>query len=311
MLKSGTEEADNIKPGAVSTLAFFGLFGIPVSAKRVFEFLYKAQSGPYEVEKELETLSAQGKIFKKNDKYSLQVFSPEAVESACREKEIRLKKIEKHYKLFYLLPFVKMTAFINSVAIGNASPKSDIDIFVLTKRNRLYFARSWAIAVFKLLGLYKSKKQVSNRFCFGFYLSQNALNIESIALTPEDPYMAFWLASMQPIFGKKEYLQFISANPWIFKYLPNFMPIQRFYGIKTPPFWLKICKIFLEMVFYVPAIFLEPVLAKIHIKHTFNLPENHWPTSTTVANRHMLKLHALDPRPEIRKNFQLLLEKLF
>jgi hypothetical protein len=44
-------------------------------------------------------------------------------------------------------------------------------------------------------------------------------------------------------------------------------------------------------------------LRKIHIRHTFRLPENHWKTSSTIANKDMLKLHALDPRKDLRDSF--------
>jgi hypothetical protein len=60
---------------------------------------------------------------------------------------------------------------------------------------------------------------------------------------------------------------------------------------------------------WLPAIILEPALRRIHIRHTFNLPENNWKTSSTIANEHMLKLHALDPRKDLRRHFYHLLQK--
>jgi hypothetical protein len=48
---------------------------------------------------------------------------------------------------------------------------------------------------------------------------------------------------------------------------------------------------------------LEPLLRRVHIRHTFKLPENHWKTSSTIADRKMLKLHALDPRKDLRNRF--------
>jgi hypothetical protein len=95
----------------------------------------------------------------------------------------------------------------------------------------------------------------------------------------------------------------VDQNVWIKNYFPNFSPQSRFEYYQFQPFWHRAAKRILEIVFWLPAAVLEPVLARIHIAHTFNLPENHWPTSTTVATRHMLKLHALDPRREIRDRF--------
>jgi len=292
----------NLEAGVLGTLAFFDLYNVPVTAEKVWSLLYKAQGGKGEVLNVLKTLANQRKIFFKDGSYALKNWTGD--EQKNREQEIskRQKKVQKFLWLLALLPFVRSMSVINSLSMGACDKDSDIDFFVITAPGFLYFTRTVIIISLRLLGLYKTRTKISGQFCFGFYVSSRYVVLNNILITPEDPYMAFWLASAQPLFGKRYYLKLIDTNQWLFKYLPNFTPTENLYRFISKPKSLYI-KPILETILFVPAIILEPWLRKIHINHTFKLPENHWATSTTIANKDMLKLHALDPREKIREDF--------
>lgn len=84
-------------------------------------------------------------------------------------------------------------------------------------------------------------------------------------------------------------------------YFPNYNPDFRTQRLRASNSFLILTKKIIEVILWIPAEILEPVLRSIHIKHTFSLPENHWKTSSTVANNDMLKLHAIDARESTRK----------
>ncbi len=299
----------DINKAVLSTLSFFNLFSVPLTAEQVFLYLYKQSAGLSQVKDALIFLASQNKIFSKNEMYALTPWADGLPEQRSREYEKRIKKVKKFLWLLALVPFVREMSLINSMAMGNVKEESDIDLFVITAPNFVYFARTIIFLIFRLLGAYKTKNKIKERFCFGFYVSASDLDLQKILIKPEDPYTAFWLASMQPLFGKKNYVKLVCSNPWVFEYLPNFTPTPHFYGLVHQPMSLYL-KPLLEVVFFLPALLLEPVLRKIHITHTFNLPENHWATATTIANKYMLKLHALDPRSKIRAGFFKSLEAL-
>ncbi len=293
----------------VSTLSFFHIYNLPLSSRKVWELLYKHQATLQEVETELNILAKQNIIFTEKNLFSLTSIDTLEYDKKREEIERRFKKIKKYYWLLSAIPYVESISVINSVAMGNADSESDIDFFVITKPNRLYFVRTFIIMLFKLLGVYKTKSKINEQFCFGFYITSNRLSLKDLLLSGEDPYMVFWMGTIIPITGEQTYQKFIKENKWIYSFLPNFRPEQRLEQIRTLQPSRKIKK-FLEIICWVKAVWQEPILRWYHIRHTFKLPENHWATSSTIANKQMLKLHALDPRKDLRKSWQDNLESL-
>jgi predicted nucleotidyltransferase len=287
----------------LSTLSFFHIYKLPLPADRVWQLLYKRQATLDEVQRELTWLTDKGIACENGGLYSLVHFDAWKYHTDQLEIKERWNKVKKYYRLLSSLPFVEEVSVINSVAMGNADAESDIDFFVITKPRRLYFVRTMVIVLFRLLGVYKTRTQINKRFCFGFYMTSDKLSIRDLPLQGDDPYMAFWLGTMIPIRGAKVYERFIKENRWIYSYLPNFNPSQQLIAIKSfRP--MSMLKVLISTICYIPAILLEPLLRGIHIRHTFKLPENHWKTSSTIANKQMLKLHALDPRLDLRQKFE-------
>jgi hypothetical protein len=292
----------------IATLAFFDIYKLPLPGRRVWELLYRVQATPEAVTLELHRLAQLGIIVHKDGLYALEDWDAKKRQANQVEIEKRWTRIRKYYWILSSVPFIEHVSVINSVAMGNADHESDIDFFIVTRPGRLYFVRSAIIALFKMLGVYKNKRHVNMRFCFGFYITSDSLSIRDLLLPGEDPYMVFWLGTITPIFSLKYYEKLIKENRWIHSWLPNFKTMQRLemYRKLKPQIALKR---FLEMACYLPALLLEPLLRKIHIRHTFQLPENNWKTSSTIANRTMLKLHALDPRKDLRQKFHSILSK--
>jgi predicted nucleotidyltransferase len=294
----------------LSTLSFFHIYKLPLSAEKIWQLLYKKQASFQEVKREIDVLTAKKIIARNDSMYSLVHFDSWQYHTNQMEIKARWKKIKRYHWILSSLPFVEEISVINSVAMGNADAESDIDFFVITKPKRLYFVRTVIIVLFKLLGVYKTRTKINKRFCFGFYMTSDNLSIRNLLLHGDDPYMAFWIGTMIPITGARVYERFIKENRWVYSYLPNFNPQDRYHALKslrqTNPL-----KMLLTIVCYLPALVLEPFLRQVHVRHTFKLPENHWKTSSTIANRQMLKLHALDPRLDLRTKFEEIERNLY
>jgi len=287
----------------LAVLAFFSLYGLPVSSARVWELLYKQSASFEEISSVLHDLAQQGKIFERNGLFGLKMWDEKTYVENQQEIERKWKIVEKYFFVLSILPFVDHLAIINSLALGTADADSDIDFFVHTKKSRLYFVRSMIIVVFRILGIYKTRESIKDRFCFGFFVSQNSLNLKNLLIQPEDPYFVYWLANLRPILNQAGYEMLMAENLWLKEYFPNFDSKARLATIRQSGILTKILKTFFEILLILPAIILEPLLAKIHIDHTFKLPENKSAHSTTIANRNMLKLHASDVRADIAKRY--------
>lgn len=295
--------------GILSTLAFFDIYRLPLSAERIWQLLYKAQATLSEVERELKFLCRAGLIVHRDGMYALQAWDQRRFQSNQDEIGKRWARVERYRKILTLLPFVESIAVINSMAMGNADSESDIDFFVITQPRRLYFVRTLVILLFKLLGIYKTREKTNLQFCFGFYLSSDRLSLKWLVLPEEDPYLVFWMATILPLFGQTAYERFIKENKWLYVWFPNFRTLQRLQKVSEMGGWRRLKK-FAEKCLLIPAIVLEPLLRFVHIRHTYKLPENSWPTSSTVANEWVVKLHALDPRKDLRRKFRENLQKL-
>lgn len=301
---------DAVKKAIVKTMAFFSLYDLPLHLQGIHQLLYKQQATIGEVEAAIKELESNGKLVRKGELYALKTWDEYRLEANRVEIQKRWKKVDRYFWLFSIIPFIDHLSIINSLAFGNAHQESDIDFFVVTKPGRLYFVRSIIIVLFRSLGVYKTRTKVNEQFCFGFYVASNHQNLVSVLLEGEDPHFAFWFASFAPLINKSGYQRLINYNHWIYEYFPNFNWEMRLTYIKEKNITLRLVKGLLEIISIIPCMILEPILRYIHIRHTFKLPENHWATSSTVANKHMLKLHALDPRKELREKFYGVLQSM-
>lgn len=118
-----------------------------------------------------------------------------------------------------------MITLCNSRAMGEADENSDIDLFIITKKGNLWTSRLLVTAITLLLGvrrrnthgLQKSTceyiKRTKNKFCLSFFISEEALNLESIRLQPDDPYLDRWIYTLVPLVNKNAtYEHFMEAN---------------------------------------------------------------------------------------------------
>ncbi|HYE21987.1 MAG TPA: hypothetical protein VD998_00165 [Verrucomicrobiae bacterium] len=304
-----TKNLSNLSKAILKTLSFFHIYRLPITAQKIWQLLYKYEATLSEVERELEELVVRKLVCKNEHLYSIKHFDTWTYLINREEIAQRWDRVKKYYWLLSSIPFIEHVSVINSMAMGNADSESDIDFFVITKPNRLYFVRTMVIILFKLFGVYKTRKKINKQFCFGFYITSDHMSLQDLLLPGEDPYMVFWLGTIVPILGVQTYEKFIRDNFWIYSFLPNFRPMQRLGQIRKYR-QASVIKNLLHSLLNIPAAVLEPFLRRIHINHTFKLPENHWKTSSTIANSKMLKLHALDPRKDLRKAWQDILQSL-
>lgn len=298
------------KDAVLATLAFFGLFQTPIGFEKLHKFLYRQKIEEMELRKLLAVLVSSWQIIRQNDKYSLLSWDENYELVKHNEVVKRFAKIRRYLWLLRLVPFARNFSIINSLALGTADGDSDIDLFVVTKSRTLYFVRTIIILLFKTLGLYKTRTKIKEKFCFGFYVTEDNLSFHDILLPGGDVYFSFWLASMLPIMGRQQHLAIIKANSWLQEDFPNIQTYLNDPVLMEPSVFSKLTKLILEILLFIPALIFEPALSRIHIRHTFKLPENHWSTSTTIANNKMLKLHSLDARKDIQTRFVETLTKI-
>jgi hypothetical protein len=296
---SDTDHEQNLAKAIIATLAFFSLYELPLSAQRVWELLLKVECSLVEVEQILQQLVQESRIVQSQNLFALKSWDHATYQSNQLELSKKWAKVARYFNWLAVLPFVRQISIINSLALGTADSDSDIDFLIITKPRSLYFVRSVIIVLFRLLGVYKTRQKIKDRFCFGFFVTQKNLQMEQLMIQPKDPYFVFWLATLRPIYGSREYLALMQSNTWINQYFPNFELAPRLNTVQNANWVIRFVKLIGEFLLWFPVQGLEPILRRIHIRHTFNLKENLSMSSTTIANESMLKLHASDVRKAI------------
>jgi hypothetical protein len=148
--------------------------------------------------------------------------------------------------LLHFIPSIKMIAVCNNFYYRE---QSDIDFFIITAANRLWITRFFVTIILDIFGLRARGKKTADKICLSFYLSENNLNIGSIALQPakyrgstdiDDPYLAYWLAFLEPIYGQECYNKFWQANDWLKNIFPNASPKEPVKMRKVEDDWLSL-----------------------------------------------------------------------
>jgi hypothetical protein len=284
----------------IKVLVFFDLFYYPLTSYEAWRYL-SIETDFLSVKKTLENLVKNNKIKEKNGFYFLfnreenLIYRKKRYHFANR----KIKKAMKAARLFSLLPFVKFVALSNLIGRHNMRDGSDIDLFIISAKNRLWLTRLFCAGLMKILGRRPNKKNKRDKICLSFYVDDNHLDLESLSLKDNnDYYFYFWLAGLYPLYDKGAYhFYLIKNNQWLKKYLPNidFLLSNQSY---TPSLSIKVPKQGLAYRFFdylekQAEIFQKRIMPKA-LKEKANID------SRVVILPGVLKLYLVDRRQEFR-----------
>lgn len=201
------------KRALIKTMVFFDLFDMPLTKEEACDFILYKKLTLNELQDFIDheefIIETDNHIHFRNRSLCLRV---------RKDKEIHAQKLIRKAKRFVkwmqILPFIRTVAICNSLSFYSAEKYSDIDLFIITEKNRLFTARLFALAFTFFCRIRRSESNVAGRFCLSFMISKNKLNIQDIKYK-DDIYLTFWLRLMRPLIGQKTYRDFIDENKWI------------------------------------------------------------------------------------------------
>jgi len=157
-------------------LIFYKIMNYPVPKQKKFFYFEKENKEKFQIKNE----------FSRNEKNQ---FMDKFIE-----------KINKYWKLYQSLPFVKEIFLCNSISFNALKRDSDIDLFIITKSNSIRRARFFSAIFFKILKLKRSIKDKRQKFCLSFYITEDHKNLYPIMLEKTDIYLAYRLAHLVPLY---------------------------------------------------------------------------------------------------------------
>ncbi len=245
------ENISNLNIAILNTIAFYDLFDYPLTAWEIWKYL-PAKADYKDVLHALsDELAFGNRIGRKNCFYFIKGRSETVAirSSRYRSADPKYKKAIFVASILKFLPWIKLIAIGNIIGAHNAKADSDIDLFIATARRRIFLARFFSTLLVKLLGWRPKEGDMRDKICLSFYVSEEAMNLQSLMLDSEkvasrkplvvspeknlnfqsdsglfdDPYLIHWLANLKIIYerdGTAEKMR--QANGWLKEYLPNF-----------------------------------------------------------------------------------------
>jgi predicted nucleotidyltransferase len=202
-----------IKENILETLAYFDLFDYPLCRAEIYLFL-KNKHDYDTFDQALKSLLQSGIIHQfdkfytlKNDQYLV------VRRNNGNKKAAELIKIaEKVGSLLIRFPYVRGIAISGSLSKNFADENSDVDLFIITAKNKLWIART-IMHCFKKLTFLVNKEHL---FCMNYYVDEQQMEIAEKNL-----YTAIEIGTLIPLQGDTVFERFYTANAWTRDYLPN------------------------------------------------------------------------------------------
>lgn len=239
---------------ALKTIIYFSIFKYPLTKDEIFSF--SSHKSLKVVEHELELLIAKKAIFNFGEFYSSSD-NYNYVERRLRGNKMAkavMPKALKRAKRIMSFPYIKSVSISGSLAKGYHDENCDVDYFIITKPGRLWLART-LLVLYKKVFLLNSNKY----FCVNYFISSNRYEI-----TEKNTFTAVELSTLIPTYGELIFREFVKANTWVDKILPNKKTnYQHVIAQYEKPFW-SLC---LEFVFNTGfGTYLDRIFKKITIK---------------------------------------------
>lgn len=144
-------------------------------------------------------------------------------------------KIARHAaKILSYIPTIYMVSLTGSLAMKNSSVDSDIDLLIVTKKNRLWLSRILVYLVLKTFGMSIRKagsRNEKDKLCLNMWLDESALTWPT---KDRNLYTAHELAQIVPLINKHQvYEKLLNKNKWILKHWPNSVKIPKISDISS------------------------------------------------------------------------------
>lgn len=289
----------------IKTLAFFDLFGIPLTAAEVFSHAYNAGSeiSYRQIRSELQHLTASGKI-KRHEAFYLLPDRTETFVSDYKLRQAQTFEMIRHAQPWFARlaswPHARAIAICNSLAFLNANKDSDIDLFVLVEPNKLWSTRFALVSLLHLLRKRPTTANHAGKICLSFFINAQKSDITGLSITDNDVYLQYWAKTLLPVHqSTNAFAAFYDANRALWQPVARAMPQMKPLYASSRHYPLT------KVLFKLAAVFLDVVAGPIK-----RWQEKRFPAeiknaagkgSGVVMSDDMLKFHAHDRREEYRQ----------
>ncbi len=198
----------------LKTIAYFDIFGYPLTAGQIFSFLPRKVVSVADVTLAADALVLKGKLSNEKQYFFLPTNDKRIVERRIVD-EKRAKKMLSYAKIISAfikrIPFIRGIFVTGSLSKDIATSSSDIDFMIVTAPERLWICRTW-LSLFRQVFLFNKSKF----FCTNFYVTENGYS-----LNRRNYYTAVEVVTTKVIWNENAFYQYQRSNNWTNEFLPN------------------------------------------------------------------------------------------
>lgn len=214
-----TEESPCVS-AIMQTLNYRAIFKYPLSYRQLYTYLITDKEiSPTKFKSELRGLCKSRKVKCAKDLFYLPGFNPVNWHDRATNAKELVSEITPVLNQLRYIPWINMISITGAVAALNAPKEDDIDIFIITQKNRLWITRLFVVLICKVNGAYRTEQDFAKKICPNLLVSVDNLEWDK---KHRNIYVAHEIAMMRPVYDKDNtYARFISANKWFLDYFAH------------------------------------------------------------------------------------------
>lgn len=304
----GKTRPEGIERSILSTMAFFDLFNYPLTLVEIRKWS-GCQAETDNFWQALEGMEKEGRVNYQNGFYFLPGRSElvDGREERYLRSRRRWQKLRKVAWWWSWIPFLRLVAGCNTLMISDIKRGSDIDVFIITAKNRLWLTRALVTLTASVLGSRRHGELIENRICLSFFVDEGEMNLSRFSLGRDDVYFNYWLTMVVPVLGGQTYQQFLSQNNWLAKIFPNWVGNGSFVGgrlVRENKFLGEIKKGFERLARGRLGDWLEAGARRLQWRYMKMKGKGETRGKEVVVEPGVLKFHENDRRGEFRQKFE-------
>lgn len=205
----------------LNTLKYRSVFSAGLSYFQLYTYLISSTHVDVKLfNQRLKYLHKVKKVKIKDGKYYLYKSKASNWELGVSYSKKHIVKVSGALELLKKIQWIRLLAITGSVAAFSAKKKDDVDIFIITQKNRVWLTRLFVVLILKATKKYRTDKNYTSKICPNIYISDSHLTWFE---DKQNIYTANEISLLYPIINRgNTYFSFLKANSWMSSLLPNF-----------------------------------------------------------------------------------------
>ncbi len=211
-----------MEKAVLKTLIYADIFDYPLKINEIHKWLIGRKTTLRQTVTAVSKLSKKSKVESKKECYFLpkktSIVKSRLIKT--KQSQIYIKKAQIISQVLKIIPWIKLVGISGGLAMENAGKKDDIDLFIITSKNRLWIARLFILGLLSLTGQRRKRNgKIAGKLCINILLEEDKL--EQIN---KDIFVAHEVLQMKVLWQKGGiYSKYLAMNSWAFKFLPNWI----------------------------------------------------------------------------------------